>query len=305
MAGSLPLESVGHRTNRPLKFAMLVPKQSSAWSLTKLGAESAAAAQTKVAVQFVESGNEGSGSEIKRLQDLSGTGVDGIAIAPSAPNEETYAINLAAKKCLVLTYVADAPESDRACFVGADERAEGRQLGLEVRRCVPRGGQVVAVCRTPAGRERLAGFKDEIEGSNVNLIGTIDTLVSPQSMPGAKQLDCVVGLEDGDVAIARSVRRGSKARLVTFGADDETLNGVKSGEIASTVVEPSFEIGFRTISLMAQTIRTGHNLMPAHRRMVVPTIVVDATTVSKFKQTGAERALSATRGRRKTSRGPS
>src|SRR5207248_11308283 len=52
-------------------------------------------------------------------------------------------INDAAKSILVITQDSDAPQSDRACYIGTDNRAAGRQAGELVRASLPQGGKIM------------------------------------------------------------------------------------------------------------------------------------------------------------------
>jgi ribose transport system substrate-binding protein len=96
-----------------------------------------------VAVDFKLPG-EGTAAEQKRIiDDLVSTGVQGIAISPVDPDNQTQLINDTAKKALVITQDSDAPTSDRALYIGTDNVATGRQVGELIKEALPNGGRIM------------------------------------------------------------------------------------------------------------------------------------------------------------------
>src|SRR5205085_2088651 len=66
-----------------------------------------------------------------------------------------------------------ASQSDRACYIGTDNRAAGRQAGELVKASLPQGGKImVFVGKADAqnARERFEGMKEALTGSNVEVI---------------------------------------------------------------------------------------------------------------------------------------
>src|SRR5207237_4564566 len=117
---------------------------------------------------------EGTAADQKRIvDDLLAKGVDGIAISPVDPDNQTQLINDVAKQALVFTQDSDAPKSDRACYVGTDNVAAGRQAGGLIKEALPQGGKImIFVGKTDArnAQERLQGIKEVLQGSNVQII---------------------------------------------------------------------------------------------------------------------------------------
>ena len=73
---------------------------------------------------------DGTAAAQKRIvDDLLAKGVDGLAISPVDPANQTAMLNEAAAKALVFTHDSDAPGSQRECYVGTDNVAAGRQAG--------------------------------------------------------------------------------------------------------------------------------------------------------------------------------
>src|SRR6202008_1321037 len=116
-------------------------------------------------------------------------------------------------------------------------------------------------------KERSAGIKKELEGSNVQIIdirtddvdrqrarkNVEDTLVKYPDIAG------LVGLWSyNGPAILNAVKASGKAgqvKIVCFDEEEETLAGVEAGLIYGTVVQQPFEFGKQAITRMAKYLR--------------------------------------------------
>jgi ABC-type sugar transport system substrate-binding protein len=128
-----PAESVRNGANgspsKGLKLAFVTNNASDFWTIARKGVEKADAELDNVTVDFRLPG-EGTAAEQKRIiDDLISSGINGIAISPVDPDNQTQLINDTAKKALVITQDSDAPKSDRAVYIGTDNVAAGRQAG--------------------------------------------------------------------------------------------------------------------------------------------------------------------------------
>src|ERR687887_1662114 len=123
------------------KLAFVTNNASDFWTIARKGTEKADAELPDVAVEF-RIPSDGTAAEQRRIiDDLLAKGIDGIAISPVDPDNQTQMINDAAKRVTVFTQDSDAPKSDRACYVGTDNVAAGRQAGGVIKGGLPPGGQ--------------------------------------------------------------------------------------------------------------------------------------------------------------------
>ena len=244
--------------------------------------------------------SEGTAAEQKRLiDDLLAKGVEGIALSPVDPDNQTQLINDTAKRVLVVTQDSDAPKSDRAFYVGTDNVAAGRQAGGLIKEALPQGGKImVFVGKLDArnAQERLQGIKDTLQGSNIQIIdvrtddtdrvraksNVSDTLVRYPEVVG------LVGLWSyNGPAILNAVTESNKlgqVKIIAFDEEDETLAGVKQGAIFATVVQQPFEFGYQAIKLMDQYLKGDKSLVPTTKQVFVPTLVIKRDTVEAFTQ---------------------
>jgi len=140
----------------------------------------------------------------------------------------------------------------------------------------------------------VQGIRDALAGANVRILdvrtddvddvrakaNAADTLVR---YPDVKAL---VGLWSyNGPAILNAVRdagKVGKVRIIAFDEADETLAGTRAGAIDATVVQQPFEFGYQAIHKMAQAARGDRSFIPASKRIIVPTLIVNRSNVEAF-----------------------
>ncbi|HEX8335325.1 MAG TPA: sugar-binding protein, partial [Pyrinomonadaceae bacterium] len=281
------------------RLAFVTNNASDFWTIARKGVEKADAELADVTAEF-KIPSDGTAAEQKRIvDDLLAKGVDGIAISPVDPDNQTGLINEVSQKTLVFTQDSDAPNSQRACYVGTDNVAAGREAGKLIKEAIPSGGKIMVFVGKLDARnaaERLQGIKEELNGSNVSIIDTrtddtdrvraksnvADTLVK------YPEVAALVGLWSyNGPAIVNAVRDAGKigqVKIIAFDEEDETLAGVKDGSIYGTVVQQPYEFGYQAIKLMAASLKGDRSQIPANKQMFVPTRVIKQAEVEAFTQ---------------------
>src|SRR3954447_10184922 len=119
------------------RLAFVTNNASDFWTIARKGVEKADAELADVTAEF-KIPSDGTAAEQKRIvDDLLAKGVDGIAISPVDPDNQTQMINDVAKQAIVFTQDSDAPQSERAAYVGTDNVAAGRQAGALIKEALP------------------------------------------------------------------------------------------------------------------------------------------------------------------------
>jgi ribose transport system substrate-binding protein len=290
-----PTNNAGPSGN--VQLAFVTNNTSDFWTIARKGTEKADAELNDVTVEF-RVPSDGTAAEQKRLlDDLLAKGVDGIAVSPVDPENQTQALNETAKRVLVVTQDSDAPKSDRAFYVGTDNVAAGRVAGGLVKEALPQGGKImlfVGKLDARNAQERLQGIREALQGSNVEILdvrtddtdrvraksNVSDTLVRHPDVAG------LVGLWSyNGPAIVNAVRDANKVgqvKIIAFDEEDETLGGVKQGAIYATVVQQPFEFGYQAIKLMQQYLKGDKSAVPATKQIFVPTLIVKQDSVDEF-----------------------
>src|SRR6185295_18221289 len=170
----------GSVSGKKFKVAFVTNNASDFWTIARKGCEAAGRELSDVDVEF-KIPSDGTAAEQRRIiDDLLAKGIAGIAISPVDPGNQTPMINEIARQVLVVTQDSDAPESDRACYIGTDNTAAGRQAGELIKEALPQGGKIMVFVGKMDARnaqERFQGIKETLQGSKVEIkdVRTDDT----------------------------------------------------------------------------------------------------------------------------------
>jgi ribose transport system substrate-binding protein len=282
---------------KAIKLAFVTNNASDYWTIARKGVEKADGEMENVTVEFKLPGS-GAADEQKRIvDDLVSTGIQGIAISPVDPDNQTQLINDTAKKALVITQDSDAPKSDRTLYIGTDNVAAGRQAGELVKEALPDGGKIMVFVGKSDARnaaERYQGLKEALNGSKVEIIDirTDDTdrarakTNAADTLVKYPEVAAMVGLWSyNGPAILNAIKDANKidkVKIICFDEEDETLAGVKEGSIFATVVQQPYEFGYQSVKLMAQILGGDKSAIPANKQINVPTLVIKKDTVEEF-----------------------
>jgi ribose transport system substrate-binding protein len=282
---------------KELSLAFVTNNAAPFWTIARAGCEKAEAELDNVSVDFRIPSSGGAAEQQQLLDDLLARGVDGIAVSPIDPVNQTEFLNRVAAQTLLITHDSDAPKSDRVCYIGTDNVAAGREAAKLIKQALPEGGKIMLFVGTldaQNAKDRHDGIKNELEGSNVEIIdvrtdetdrvraqkNVEDTLVKYPDVA------CLVGLWSyNGPAILNAVRNGGRAgevQIVCFDEEDETLAGVAAGDVFGTVVQQPFEFGRQAITRMAQYLR-GDTAALAGGQQIVPTLSVTKDNVAEFQ----------------------
>ena len=279
------------------KLAFVTNNAADFWTIARKGTEKADAELTDVTVEF-RLGDGTAAAQKRIVDDLLAKGVDGIAISPVDPANQTAMLNDAAKQALVFTHDSDAPDSRRECYVGTDNVAAGRQAGELIKEALPQGGKIalfVGKLDARNAQERLQGIKETIGGTKIEVID-VRTDDTDQVRAKANVSEMLVAHPDVAVlvglwsyngpAIVNAVRDAGKigqVKIVAFDEDDETLTGVKQGAIVGTVVQQPFEFGYQSITLLERALKGDRSGVPASKQVFIPTMVIRQNSVDEFR----------------------
>ena len=220
-------------------------------------------------------------------------------MSPVDPDNQTQFINDTAKKALVITQDSDAPNSDRALYIGTDNVAAGREAGKLVKEALPNGGKImVFVGKSDArnAKERYQGLKEALAGSNVEILDlrTDDTdrarakTNAADALVKNPEIAAMVGLWSyNGPAILNAIKDANKVgqvKIICFDEEDETLAGVKDGSIFATVVQQPYEFGYQSVKIMAQILGGDRSAIPANKQINVPTLIIKKDGVDEFQK---------------------
>lgn len=282
---------------KKLRLAFVSNNAANFWTIARRGCEEAEKQLGNVQVLFRIPSSGSAAEQQQILDDLMAAGVDGIAVSPVDPANETELLNKIASQALLITHDSDAPNSKRVCYIGTDNVAAGVEAGKLIKEALPNGGKImVFVGKLDAqnAQDRLAGIKKELQGSSVEILDVrtddTDTVRAQKNAEDTlvkyPDIACLVGLWSyNGPAILNAVRDGGKngkVKIVCFDEEAETLNGVAGGIIQGTVVQQPFEFGKQAITKMAAYLRGDKGAL-AGGKQIVPTLSIRKENVAEFQ----------------------
>lgn len=281
---------------KKLKLAFVTNNASSFWTIARAGTVEALKELPNVEVEFKIPSDGTAAQQRQVLDDLLAKGIDGIAVSPIDPANQTEFLNKVASQTLLVCHDSDAPASKRVCYIGTDNTAAGVEAGKLIKEALPNGGKIMLFVGTldaQNAKDRYAGIQKELTGSKVEIIdvrtdetdraraqkNVEDTLVKYPDVA------CLVGLWSYNGPAILNGTKGSgklgQVKIVCFDEEDETLAGVASGAIYGTVVQQPFEFGKQAITKMAKHLG-GDTTALAGGQQIVPTLNIKKDNVAEF-----------------------
>ena len=287
-------------SNAVKTVAFITNSTSDFWKVARKGCEKADAELPDVTVAF-KTTNTGTIEEQNGLirQALDRDEADAIAISPVDSATQKKVINDAAKRALVMTQDSDAPDTDRALYLGADNRAAGRQAGELIKQALPQGGKIMVFVgkrEVQNAQERFEGLKESLQGSKVVIIDllTDDANASNardnayQTLKKYPDIAGMVGLWSyNGPAIVQALKPEAKlgtVKIVCFDDEQETLAAIKEGAIFGTVAQQPFEYGYQAVKTAAQILRGDRSAIPGNKMIFVPTVVIQRNNVDDYSK---------------------
>jgi ribose transport system substrate-binding protein len=297
ITATMVLASIASAESKSLDLAFLTNNASDFWTIARAGCEQAQKEVPNIKVEFKIPADGTAAEQTRIFDDLLVKGVNGIALSPVDPANQTAMIDKGAAKALIVTQDSDAPKSQRSFYVGTDNVAAGRQAGELIKKAVPNGGSIMLfVGKRDAqnAKERIQGVEETLKGTNIKIL---DVRTDDTDRVRAKQnvadtlvknpdIACLVGLWSyNGPAILNAVKDANKigkVKIVTFDEENDTLQGVKDGAIQATVVQNPYEFGRQAVTLMAKKLRNENPDIPADGKVIVPTRAIDKSNVDEF-----------------------
>jgi ribose transport system substrate-binding protein len=297
ITAAMALSATALAASKSLDLAFLTNNASDFWTIARAGCDQAQKEVPNIKVEFKIPADGTAAEQTRIFDDLLVKGVNGIALSPVDPANQTAMIDKGAAKSLIVTQDSDAPNSKRSFYVGTDNVAAGRQAGELIKKAVPNGGSIMLfVGKRDAqnAKERIQGVEETLKGTNIKIL---DVRTDDTDRVRAKQnvadtlvrnpdIACLVGLWSyNGPAILNAVKDANKigkVKIVTFDEENDTLQGVKDGAIEATVVQNPYEFGRQAVTLMAKKLRSENPDIPADGKVIVPTRAIDKSNVDEF-----------------------
>ena len=196
-----------------------------------------------------------------------------------------------------MTQDSDAPDTDRAFYLGADNRVAGRQAGELIRRALPKGGKIMVFVgrrEVQNAQDRFEGLKEALRGSNVEIIDLMTDDANPttareNAYAALKKFPDIAGMiglwSYNGPSIVQALRPEGKLgaiKIVCFDDERDTLAAIKEGAIFGTVAQQPFEYGYEAVKTAATVLKGDRSVIPGNKTILVPTVVVQKENVDDY-----------------------
>lgn len=288
---------------------------ASFWVIAEAGARQAAE-DFDVNVE-VRMPPDGVGDQKRMVEELLAMQVDGMAISPIDPTNQTDLLNEAAEQTILITHDSDAPDSNRRCYVGMSNYDAGRMCGELVKEAMPEGGSVmifVGRIEQDNARLRRQGVIDELmnrshdperfdpPGEVIEAPGESDYVIlgtrtdnfdfaaakalAETALAANEDLGCMVGLFAYNppymLEALKAADRVGQVKLVGFDEADETLQAIQDGECYGTVVQNPYRYGYESVRILAGLARGDESVLPEGGFLDIPAQKITAENVDAF-----------------------
>jgi ribose transport system substrate-binding protein len=247
-------------TNKEIYYLISAHTVLPYWQTAAAGFKQAAT-QYKVTARVVGPESYDPQAELTELQNAIAAKPTGILISVADAAVLQPGIDAAINAGIpVITIDSDAAKSRRLYFIGTNNLEAGRLGGRRVIEKLNGKGNVVffTISGQPNTEERLKGFKDVFASKpDIKIVDVVDIKGDARAafdktqelmaLTGPKKIDAFVCLESasGKPVSDAVMRSNTNDRLVVaWDVDQDTLDGIKTGSIDSTVAQKPFTMGY-------------------------------------------------------------
>ncbi|MBE7560862.1 sugar-binding protein [bacterium] len=248
-----------------VRIAIVTNGASPFWEPMQVGAERAAAELgCKVTIQHPARAN--SSEQIRLVENMVSQGVDGISVSPLDPDALTDTVQKAmAAGIPVICMDSDAPNTGRLAYIGTINYKAGQAAGEATKKVFPNGAKMVAQVGSLTAqnaRDRLAGFKDAVDGAGIEIVEIMtDDINAPkaqgnaetalQKYPDMAAFLCLYSYNAPAAARAlESVGKVGQVKIIGFDAEPQTLEYLEKGVIDVCIGQKPYEFGRRSVELL-------------------------------------------------------
>ncbi|MBL1421593.1 MAG: sugar-binding protein [Alphaproteobacteria bacterium] len=278
-------------------IAFVVNAASDFWKLSEAGVKAAQKELPGYDTQFRYPAQGTAALQNALMDDLVAAGTDAIMISSVDPKTSIGAFNRIAAQIPLFTTDSDAPDSNRIAYLGSSNTAAGVQAGEIAVKAMPDGGVCmgfVGFLGADNAIERIAGFREAIKGSGIELIDVrgddVDFARARSNVDDVlvanPEVNCMVGFYSYNPPkiydALKSAGQLGQVTVIAFDEDPITLGAVKEGTFAGTVVQDPYSWGYEGMKLMAAYLEGDKSGVPEDKLIIVPTKVITADNVDTF-----------------------
>jgi ribose transport system substrate-binding protein len=236
------------------------------WDEVGQGVKNAAKVANSKAV-FENPSKEDVARQVTVLEGYVSQALDGIVFGASDPGAFDKVVKDALKNGIpVVTFDSDAPSSGRLIYVGPNNSLSGYLLGARMKEIINGQGKIaiqVGSLTALNAKNRIAGFKEAIEGSQIEIVtedvdqedAQVANAHSEAILSSNPDLGGLYGVYAyNSPAQARAVQAAGKKpgeiKIVGFDALEETVQFMEQGWVDSVVDHRQYNFGYYAVMIL-------------------------------------------------------
>jgi len=298
-AAALMLSAPAFAADKP-EIAFVVNGPSDFWKIMEAAVAKAQKDLPDVTLTFKYPESADSAVQRRMLDDLVASGVDAIAVSVVDPPTATDVLDRIAAQIPVFTFDSDATQSKRIAYVGSSNVELGKNAGELMKKAMAgKTGKCVGFVGLPGAdnaKERLEGYNEAVKGTGLEITEDIGDQIDQTRaranvddvLAGRPDINCFVGFYSyNPPRIYEALQAAGKLGQITVVAFDEdpiTLNAVKEGSFAGTVVQNPYEWGLTSAKLIAAYLKGDKSGIPANGIMIIPGVSLTKDNVEQFQK---------------------
>ncbi|MEY3226998.1 MAG: D-ribose-binding periplasmic protein precursor [Planctomycetota bacterium] len=307
-------------TGRKMSVAFVTNQIADFWKISEAGCITAAK-EFDMDVQVIMPPEATAVVQKQKVEDAIAGGIQAIAISPLDADNQIEWLNSLAEKMPLITHDSDAPASERLVYIGMDNYAAGRACGEILKRAVPDGGQILicigrleqdnsryrrqGVIDVLMGRDRTIQFykdnpssfdpvEEELKGDKYTIVATLTDQGKPEvalqkaedALVKYPDLKGMAGLfEYNPPACYQALKKAERLKqiaLAGFDENDVTLQAIRDGECAGTVVQNPYEYGYQSVKVLKEILSGNQQVIPPSRYIDIAPRSITAENVDTY-----------------------
>lgn len=267
------------------------------WGYIREGAERAAKERGAI-IEFLGPTTASTEEGLKLFEMATSAKVSGIITYVQEEGKYKKKINSAMQKGIpVVTIDSDEEDSNRIAYVGTDNVLAGQVAGEEMIKQIGKDGNVAIVI----GGKDVKNQKERVDGFTNYLISNSNLKVVDQDSSDAMLLEaeiitrkilnrndkvnalfCTSALDGiGAAKAIQELNDKGKIKIVCFDNLEETLNNIKNGLVAATVVQKSDEMGYKAVNVIMDKIENKPN---DKSKLLMDVNIINKNNIDTYKQ---------------------
>lgn len=295
---------------KQLDVAIIGKTDDSYWNDVKTGAESAGK-DLGVNVKFYVPQKQDPAWQIRKLEEIIGKSIDGVAVAPSDPKSITSLMTSIVQSDIPCLALETDVAKGRHAYIGTGNYYAGQQAGEAMIEVLNSIGKIAIITdpSVPDFLKRVQGFKDAIaEHENVSVAVILEKpydAIQPadiESMLGIDgkttgkpvnpEINSIFCVSDSiGLIVAKALKKANKTeqiKVVCIGESPDVMKAVSENSIQVAISRRPYRLGYSCVLVLHNMIKAGINntlmILPKSEIIDPGVVVLTPSNIGGYKE---------------------